>query len=183
MNKAVAAAIDEPTRAAAREAYNRDIYAASSHGVRDSHFNGWATLHAAWYGAHVPMLPLTVEKVHNVSSLFKEGGYASFANYISRAKDAHIAQEFPWTDALAQAHAQAVASVTRGIGPAKQATPYNIDSGPRAAEAIEGRGDYPKQYPLGLSNMLTAFPVWALREIEASNAFWRDVTFGPGTVC
>ena len=40
------------------------------------------------------MLPLTVEKVHNVSSLFKEGGYASFANYVSRAKDAHIAEEF-----------------------------------------------------------------------------------------
>ena len=73
----MAAAIDEPTKTAAQEAYSRDIYAASSHSVRDSHFNGWATLHGAWYGAHVPMLPLTVEKVHNVSSLFKEGTPAS----------------------------------------------------------------------------------------------------------
>ena len=62
-------------------------------------------------------------------------------------------------------------------GRPNQATPYNIDSGPRAAEAIEGRGDYPKQCPLGLACMLTACPFWALREIEASNAFWRDVIF------
>jgi len=129
MARAMAAAADDSTKAAARAAYNHDIYAASNHSVRDAHLKGWLTLHRSWYGELVPMLPLTVEKIHNVAALFKQGKYSSFSNYISRAKDAHVSAEMSWSDASAQAHTQAVASVTRGIGPAKQATPPDIVKG------------------------------------------------------
>ena len=183
MARAMAAAADDSTKAAARAAYNHDIYAASNHSVRDAHLKGWLTLHRSWYGELVPMLPLTVEKIHNVAALFKQGKYSSFSNYISRAKDAHVSAEMSWSDALAQAHTQAVASVTRGIGPAKQATPFDIVRGAAAANVIENGPDYPRSFPVGLAELLTAAPFWALREIEASNAFWRDITFGTGTVC
>ena len=104
MARAIAAAADDTTKAAARAAYDHEIYAASNHSVRDAHLKGWLTMHRAWYGELVPMLPLTVEKIHNVAALFKQGKYSSFSNYISRAKDAHVSAEMSWSDALAQAH-------------------------------------------------------------------------------
>ena len=43
-----------------------DVHAASTVASRQSHINTWARLHVRWFGLHVPVLPLTPEKLRAV---------------------------------------------------------------------------------------------------------------------
>lgn len=45
---------------------------------------------AAWYGEPFGAVPVRVTGIAMVGALMKEGGCRSFANYVGRAKDAHV---------------------------------------------------------------------------------------------
>ena len=46
--------------------------------------------------SETPVIPLTPRSLVATGSLFKKGGYRSFANYISAMKGRHIEEGFLW---------------------------------------------------------------------------------------
>ena len=50
-----------------------------------------------WFGDHVPVLPLTEEKILALAAMFKRGGSRSWPNYVTVMKDKHIELEAPGT--------------------------------------------------------------------------------------
>ena len=124
---ALQAAAEPHSRTVAMEAFVRDQLCAGGAEVRDSKIRTWEELHRAWFagassGAVIPrVMPLTAESIAGVGALLKAGHYRSGEDYLSKVKDQHVAFGHPWTDQLCRAARAFGRSVTRGIGPAKQA--------------------------------------------------------------
>ena len=76
----------------------------------------WEFYHARWYGDNVPALPLTVGKIESVCAQLKSRGYSALPNYLSAAKDAHLAAGHPWSEFLDREVRRATRSGMRGIG-------------------------------------------------------------------
>jgi len=124
--RALAAGDSEAAKQAALENLERDVFANTVTGPRDSHMKTWTRYHHRWFGNSVPVLPLTSQKLRAVGAMFKEGAYRSFQNYLTRIKDAHVEAEFLWTDELARAARHVTRSVLRGIGEGRQSAEYNL---------------------------------------------------------
>ena len=77
--------------------------ARSNQGPLSSLWRTWLLFHEKWHGVGVPALPLTVEKVLAVCALLRAGGYRTAGNYLSCAKDHHVAGGDEWSDQLARA--------------------------------------------------------------------------------
>ena len=114
-------------KVAAMDKFVNDQYATSSAASRDSLLSTWLRFHDCWFNdssccvaERVDAFPLSPCKIFAVGTLLKAGGYRSSANYFSRARDFHIASGFQWTDLLSRAVRVSIASVNRGIGPARQ---------------------------------------------------------------
>ena len=103
-------------------------------------------------GQAVPVLPLLAESVRRVAALFKAAGYRSYRNYLSRARDEHLALGYEISPQLERMCRLCRKSVVRGLaGPSSQGGPI---------------------FPLALVATSVFF---LLREIEAASASWRDV--------
>ena len=119
----MAAASSASSRSDALARLDADASASSAKASLKSTWKSWETIHHTWFGLSVPTTPLTVEKIKAVAAAMKAGGYASFANYGSRAKAEHIStfglHGHPWSEELRFELAKANRSVTRGIGPGR----------------------------------------------------------------
>ena len=80
----------------------------------------WQGYHYDVFGDELDPLPITPQKLVSVGSLFKAGGYRSFANYATGAKNAHIEAGHHWCQLLEHTRAWVTRSVLRGIGPSRQ---------------------------------------------------------------
>ena len=96
----------------------RDYLASSAAGPAQSVIKTWQLMHEHMHGLDVPAFPLTVDKITRVAAAFKAQGYRSYANYLSKAKEIHVATFGDWTADLQLAARRTTRSVTRGIGPA-----------------------------------------------------------------
>ena len=80
-----------------------DRMAKTTTGPNASLLKTWTRFHhLAFEGETVetPVLPMTPRSVVATGSLFKKGGYRSFANYVSAMKGRHIEEGFIWTQLL-----------------------------------------------------------------------------------
>lgn len=169
------AATESPCRRqAAYDELVSHIHAASSSGPQETLWTTWCDFHAHWWGTDMPVLPLTPEKVYCVASMFKRGGYRSFANYMSRAKAEHIVCEMPWTESLDIACRNAIRSVSRGLGPPRQSGTIPM------LEVVQKldlqRGPYTENGPCKPVIMFVISVFFLLREIEASLCLASHVT-------
>ena len=113
--------------AAALEAeLRKDRVANSSIGPAASLAATWSTFHIEAFGDDVPQLPLTVDIIVGMGSLFKSGGYRSFPNYISDAYAAHVEAGHEWSLLLAHTRTWVTRSVMRGIGEARQSCSFSF---------------------------------------------------------
>ena len=80
----------------------------------------WQGFHYDVFGEETDPLPITPQKLVSVGSLFTAGGYRSFANYATGAKNAHIEAEHHRCQLLEHTRAWVTRSVLRGIGPSRQ---------------------------------------------------------------
>ena len=106
-----------------------DRMAKTATGPNASLLKTWTRFHhMAFEGETVetPVLPITPCSLVATGSLFKKGGYRSFANYISAMKGRHIEEGFLWTQLLSHTANWVTRSVTRGIGPARQSCGFNF---------------------------------------------------------
>ena len=109
-----------------------DQYAATSQASRASCLRTWMLFHEAAHASDPdppPAFPLTPDGIRRVSALFKAGRYISFPNYMFRAKGAHLAESesgpTSWTTELTMAMKDAIRSVGRGVGVARQSQPLD----------------------------------------------------------
>ena len=178
---ALAAASDPRRFRDACADYERDKDARGVQAARSSYLNTWSELHAAYFAALedssgvVPdVFPLTTASVDGRATLLKAGRYRACEEYMAKAKDEHIALGWPWTDLLARAQRRATRSVTRGIGPAKQAGALDLPALPRlelSFEPIVPGG------PMGPGCLVAAGSFFMLREVEAALAMRQHITF------
>eukprot|EP00971_Amphidinium_carterae_P173251 3434872-Amphidinium_carterae.1 len=98
-------------------------------GDQRSHWNrraAWTRQWEIWRAVDGPCFPLTVESVLAVAALFKAGGYRSWPNYVSVAKQTYVDREYSWSQEMEQVVRNCTRSVLRGLGPARQSTPLNL---------------------------------------------------------
>eukprot|EP00971_Amphidinium_carterae_P233373 4631927-Amphidinium_carterae.3 len=67
----------------------------------------------------ITLLTLPERQWHPCLRRFKAGGYRSFQNYLSRAKQRHVELGCPWSDLLELVGKRCVRSCSCGIGPSK----------------------------------------------------------------
>ena len=85
--------------------------------------NTWRHFHVTVFAAEqpeVPVFPVTPRRMVILGSLFKRGGYRSFANYVSAVRAAHIEANHEWDQLLQHTATWVARAVLRGIGPARQ---------------------------------------------------------------
>ena len=123
--------------------------------------------HQSWFSAEVPVLPLNMTKVDAIAAMFKTGGYRSFDNYLSRAREEH-GKTYLEDAALERACRLASRSANRGLGPSRQAASYDLDKllGLDSV-SVECGSDEAPRHAKGLL-ILGAF--FMMREIEAAAA-------------
>jgi hypothetical protein len=148
----------------------QDRSARSSVAAVASWLHTWQKFHTAAF-SHIspliPLLPVTVRGIVAVASLFKKGGYRSFANYAAAIKSAHVGEGYEWDQLLAHTMTWCTRSVMRGVGPARQSQPFwfkgllLLDRSPPPLVTGGPHG------PIHLALLATMF---LLREVEVSNA-------------
>jgi hypothetical protein len=174
---AAQAAATPESRSAALLALHQDMTAASGKTNACSLWSTWRYLHQQWFGSEADVLPLTQEKIFAVAACFKSGGYRAFKGYLSKAKEHHILGGHTWDLQLDFVGRKATMSVTRGLGVARQSTPFKLL---QALEAVrESNITLPEGSPLGWSNFLVVATFFILREIEAANIRVGHVTISP----
>jgi len=135
-----------------------------------------------WFGADVPVLPLTVESLRAVSAMLIRGNYRSVENYVSRIKDAHL-ENYEWTSRLAREQTRASKAAKRGRGPSHQAAELPLEQAYamlrserwRAKEVTLGNGQDQDGPPLGFINFVVIGCFFIMREIEISLMLARSV--------
>ena len=174
-----AAAVRSADPEALVQALIDDRYAASGSASVASLVRGWERFHhLAHQHLHDPpaVYPVTADSLIRVGSLFKKGGYRSFANYLSAAKTCHVEGPLPaeWTQLLEHTGRWVSRSVSRGIGPARQSCPFHFRRlcklGRQAAPLVVGG---PMQ-PMHLALLSTLF---LLREVESGTALASSWSF------
>jgi hypothetical protein len=143
---ALQAALNEEAKDTALEKLKEDMHANSSKASLISKVNTCEEFHKSWFGEKVPVYPFTVPGVLAVASMFKAGGYASGANYLSAARVR--SRDLGHAEAPLVGHAvrRALASLERGVGQARQthAQPMN-----RFGELPQGDGTWTAGGPVG----------------------------------
>ncbi len=168
--RALAAAADPVLRRAAWDNYQKEKSSSSAVTTRQSQLSTWVEFHCAWFGTD-DSFPLTADSIAGVSCLFKAGGYRGFPNYLSRAKEAHIAAGFAWTEQLALEERKSRHSVSRGQGPPRQSACFDL------CRLFE-RGavsDSPAEAPVMFVEACVVACFWMLREIELAHLMHADV--------
>ena len=152
-----------------------DFYAASSNAPRTSQLKTWERYHVKWFGDDVPVWPLTDSSILRVSSLFKLGGYKSFKNYMSRAKDHHVMLGYTWSDRLDSISKKCCRSVLRGLAGSVRSMDFDLQ---RLVEFLpDGRHSLHDEGPVHSKAMIITSTMFLLREVEASAIDWDDITF------
>ena len=159
----------EERRQQALEELVRDYTSTSAQGPAASVLRTWEIMHYRMHDAHIPVYPLTADKIARVAAAFKSCGYRSFANYLTRAKEQHIQMYQDWGPDLVLEGRRSVRSVTKGIGPVAQRTPLDIE------RIMQGQQDDPlnwhplvEQGPIGPHQLVIVGTFFMLREAEAS---------------
>jgi hypothetical protein len=109
-----------------RDELDTDARAQSSRSNHDTTLQTWVRYHRLWHGADAETFPITADALLHVAAIFKRRGYRSFANYLSRAKRAHIESGFGGSQVLDLAARDASRSVNRGLGPARQSAELDV---------------------------------------------------------
>ena len=123
--------------------------------------------------------PITTEKLRLAAALLRRGGYRSAPAYLYAVKRASVTPGHSWTDGLQVELSDAVRATTRGLGPAAQAEPFDMNMVAKLAED-DARTDVGGDGPEHPRDAVLVASWWLLREIELSTATVGQTSFsGP----
>ena len=177
--QAAAAVQGEGALAKADEAFQEDKFAKSSRGPRESRWKLWCSLAEQ---RNLPPLPVTVDLIDKVGALLKQARYRSVAQYYSVAKSEHRAHGYDWPASLDHAVAQAVRSITRGMGPSSAKLDFPLEVCSRSFEGDVVRAYSTLQVPEHARIEAPAdtgiVASWfLLRGLEISSVVCEDIAF------
>ena len=162
-----------------------EMYAATSRRPREAQLATWIRFHAAWFG-DLPgdpfqgAFPLDQDKILRVSALFKASGYNSYKNYLSRAKDQHLALGYTWNDLLTRISQKCTRSVLRGLSGRVRSEAFDFLKVVSAlSQPLALRHEGAPTHPLPMIVTATYF---MLRELEVSAIELADITFSADSV-
>ena len=181
--QAAAAVQGEGALAKADEAFQEDKFAKSSRGPRESRWKLWCSLAEQ---RNLPPLPVTVDLIDKVGALLKQARYRSAAQYYSVAKSEHRAHGYDWPASLDHAVAQAVRSITRGMGPSSAKLDFPLEVCSRSFEGDVVRAYSTLQVPEHARIEAPAdtgiVASWfLLRGLEISSVVCEDIAFARDT--
>ena len=165
LNRAIAAGA--PTsREQALQLLEDETYAPSSRDPRVARWKTWCQIANSW---DMPPAPLTVKLVKAAGASFKAGGYRSFQNYYTQARQEHrrLTGEDPAADIE-----QAITDVSRSIRRAQGPTPFKDSFQLELLSADQ----FPVDQDDGLDSIAYARDVtiigcwWLLRGLEVASA-------------
>ena len=167
--------------AEALEQYEKDKFAASSTGSRASIERTWQQYHDKAIRktpglGDLPLFPLEVKVLAIIAALMKLDGFRSLQNYLSWAKGRHIQLGYQWTLQHDYEARQAVRSVCRGLGAARQSAGFDL---PELAKALSGAPSTRRGHPCFPAECAVLGALWVLREIEMAWAAVGDLTVNP----
>ena len=175
MRKAVDLARRKDHVVKAVKAVEKDYYANSSRGARESRRNTInKLLRAATLG-----FPLDPHTLKVIAGCLKEAGYKSTHIYLAEAKIMHVEMGHNWSELLNRHFKLCLAAAKRGLGPAKKAPEV-------PEETWASMGLLPmtnlENTKVPLAPQLFACGVhWMLREIEIADLTTKDVTLDSET--
>ena len=177
LERALLATNTSAAREAALVGLVEDVYATASRKPRDALLKTWVKLRVSWFGEDgEPPFPLDEVKLVRVSALFKIGGYRSFKNYLSRAKDRHLQLGYTWNEALSRVAQKCSRSVLRGLGGMSRSEAFDIRA---VVEALRDQvGALAVNGPRRPLPAIVCAAFFMLRELEASSIDRSDVVFG-----
>ena len=114
--KVISLASDKARMEAARLEFMTLRYAAGTLDTKDFLFRTWCEVSAA---RGFEPLPVTADKLVEVSSVLRASGYRSRLAYILEAKQRHLRYGFAWGEHLDVIVKDCKRAVTRAIGPAR----------------------------------------------------------------
>ena len=176
--KALAIAGDHDLLRGALADYEKDWRSAGD--TSDFNIKTWVDVHneVDWRKFGLPAdlkpTPLTPLKIAVVGSAMKGGGYRSCKNYMDAIKRTHTDEGFAWNEQLALASKRFHASTSRGMGPARQSAPLNFM---KLREMDVNAAVKNSAYPARPGSAAVMATFWLLRDLEATNAEFRDMSF------
>jgi len=157
--------------------YELDKHAASTRATRASLERTWLEYHEKAVRANpalgnVSTFPMTASSLATIAALMKIDNFRAFGNYVSWAKAKHISCGHDWTQQLDLEHKQALRSVNRGLGTARQSASFDIDliGGLPREDVVRLKGQ-----PIYPADLCVLGSLWVLREIEAAWATVGDI--------
>ena len=138
-------------------------------------WNSWSRFHKSWFGDVVPVLPLTTHKIMAVASMFRAGGYRSFDNYLSAARQAHIEDGGEFNDMLKLSAKRASRAVNRGIGPPKQSDTFDFESFAKYYHNQHSREPCLLSGPIWPSALIIFGVMFLMREVELAFTKIEDI--------
>ena len=142
----------------------------------------WQLFHHEAFAHEVPplpVLPITVRKLVIIGSMFKVGGYRSYANYVSIIRSKHLEAGHLWCPLLAHTSAWVTKSVLRGIGPERQSCAFetkHLFALPRPPLPLVSMG------PSDPVRMAMLAILFLLREVEITTARISSWKFNTGAL-
>ena len=160
----------------------KDQWAASSIGPKESLRHAWCDFATA--GGLEP-LPVTIELVQHMGTLFKSAEYSSAQNYFNEATAKHLAETgFPVSVLIRKAITSALRSIRRGMAAAKQKSAVTLEFIPTRNAWTCGSKDPPLPGTWSTAPVESALDPFAIcimgswficREIEIAAARVRDI--------
>ena len=108
-------------------------------------------------------------------ALLGRGQYRSAPAYVEAVKRLHISAGFPWTDLQVHIGRDAVRTVSRGQGPAKQVEQLPLELIVERASEITSK-EFDPTWPIEPIAMFMLVCAWLTREIESSAAMPKHET-------
>ena len=121
-----------------------------------------------------PPLPLTLDSIAAVLRHLKGGQYRYADDYMSVAKDKHLAK-FEWDTMLGRQARVCVRSTLRGIGPSHHCGEIPLDGFVKAATELKDS----KLLPVGFARAGTLAYFFCLRELELGDHGRQLHRYGP----
>jgi hypothetical protein len=174
-SKALALAVlaDPVMKRQAVAALHRDVYARTAQGPRLAKRGTWEDLAKA--AGHPDPFNLSVRLVDEVVGALKAAGYRSVKQYVSIAKQEHIAAKGGLSMDLAIHLTNVTRSSVRGLGPGKhtKALPFRrLEDIPEQEAPIAAGG------PLFFRRVCIVGSCWLLREIELAGIRCSHIRLG-----
>ena len=173
LKTALTVATDESLLSQATATFAQLRYAAGTNDTKDALFKTWSEVLRA---KGLPALPVTEDKLVMVVAVLRSSGYKAGLAYVLEAKQRHVRQGYPWSEAMDMVLKDCKRVFNRAVGPVKKAGEIKLEW---LRTAFEAQGEW-SNAEIGDDGPFGSLLAWAagihfvLREVELATLTMSD---------